>query len=60
MTRKERPPGLPQPDAVTLVEITDIEATSEDESVDGIHPTDEGMRRHARRLEQAVRPMLTD
>lgn len=48
------------PDAVTLVEITDIEGTSEDESVDGIHPTDEGMRRHARRLEQAVRPMLTD
>jgi len=57
MTRKQRP--LPH-SPVTLIEITDIQETSEDESVDGIHPNDEGMRRHAHRLEQAVRPMLTD
>lgn len=43
---------------VTLVAIGPDEFAGEDESADGIHPTDEGMRRHAVRLHAAVAPLL--
>ncbi|MEA5613131.1 SGNH/GDSL hydrolase family protein [Nodularia spumigena] len=43
---------------VTLVAIGPDEVAGEDESADGIHPTDEGMRRHAVRLRAALGPLL--
>lgn len=46
------------PEAVTLVAIEADERAGEDESADGIHPTDEGMRRHASRLWEVVAPLL--
>jgi hypothetical protein len=46
------------PGTVTLVAIEGDEMAGEDESADGIHPTDEGMRRHAVRLREAVAPLL--
>lgn len=48
------------PGTVTLVEIGPGDLAAEDESADGIHPTDEGMRRHAERLHAAVAPLLDD
>ena len=46
------------PASLTLVEIGPDDFAGEDESADGIHPTDEGMRRHAERLHAAVAPLL--
>ena len=46
------------PNSVTLVAIGGDETAGEDESADGIHPTDEGMRRHAARLHAALTPLL--
>jgi lysophospholipase L1-like esterase len=43
---------------VTLVAIGPDEFAGEDESADGIHPTDEGMRRHAVRLHAVLGPLL--
>lgn len=46
------------PGAVTLLAIGGDEVEGEDESADGVHPTDEGMRRHAARLHATLEPLL--
>lgn len=48
------------PESVVLVAIEGDETAGEDESADGIHPTDEGMRRHAARLHAALTPLLEE